>query len=455
MSMAPMSLALTQQPPIRIAAALLALGLAGYAAFDPRTALLVTVAIIVLAAAALRPDLAFLGVVAAFPFQWSFAADAPGLGSMTKIVGAAAVGGFGLNLLFTRRRIAWYRPYGPLLGFFGCLLFSTTLAVDLGLALSTDLRIVMFAALYLALTQVDDHDGRLARWVALIFAAATAIATLLAIPSYLTSGNARLYPPYGDANDFGAIMACGLILALGVLPSAGQTRSGRIVRAVAFGCAVVLLIAVVLSMSRGSLIAALLGLVALAAGAREFRRWIRRVLMVVLITGAVATAALHSVILEGLARKTNVAGANVDSRLQAWLVGIDLGVAHPLSGIGPGNFGLYTHRLTDTPALAFAVVIAHNVYVDVWVSTGVPGTICFALLLAATLRQAQRAVTDADPATRPLAVAVRAALLTILVASIFSTQLFNESLWILLALPLVLSRRPGTSHPTNRQEINR
>lgn len=72
----------------------------------------------------------------------------------------------------------------------------------------------------------------------------------------------RLDHPFGYWNTFGALASLGAVLAIGL---AADTRGSAILRAAAAGAAVVLVVAMYLSLSRGGWLALILGLVVLVA----------------------------------------------------------------------------------------------------------------------------------------------------------------------------------------------
>jgi len=100
----------------------------------------------------------------------------------------------------------------------------------------------------------------------------------------------RLDHPVGYWNTFGALASLGAVLALGL---AADARSHVILRSAAAGTALVLVVAMYLSLSRGAWLALIAGLVVLVAIAP--RRW--TLLLTLVIVGA--TAALAILRLEG------------------------------------------------------------------------------------------------------------------------------------------------------------
>lgn len=416
----------------------LAAGLAGAAATatllvtaDAGTTLLVVGAVIAVLLCCVRPERAVLAVVASFALLWPGEGQPDLLNQLPKALGALAVGAYGLRALWLGIVPRWDATYGPLLALVAAYGLAATQALDLELALDTTTRLVMFAAFYVILTQDDlnnDPRKRASRLMWTVVLSTTA-AVGWALPSVLTGGSFQLSPPTADPNDFGAVVATALVLAIGLV-----SRSGR--PAVAALCSAVLVLGLLLTLSRGSLLAALVGIAWMAVADPGLRRLLVRGAATMLVLLVPVLVVLREVLVEGLGRKANVAGDNVASRTEAWGIALDLGLQHPLVGIGPGNLGVVMHDLTHTPVEAFVVEVAHNTYLDLWVDAAVPAVLAFGALLFVVGRRLVGLTRVTGRRSRPIEVCVQAAVLTMLVASAFSTQVFNGLLWVVLALPL-------------------
>jgi hypothetical protein len=95
----------------------------------------------------------------------------------------------------------------------------------------------------------------------------------------------RLDYPFGYWNAFGALAALGAVLALGL---AGDVRANLVLRAAAAGAAVLLVVAMYLSLSRGAWLALLVGLVVLVALTPD--RW--SLLLTLVVAGGAAVLAI-------------------------------------------------------------------------------------------------------------------------------------------------------------------
>lgn len=138
-------------------------------------------------------------------------------------------------------------------------------------------------------------------------------------------------------------------------------------------------------------------------------------------------------------------------RLRFWGAAIEMAHDHPF-GIGAGNF---QERVLDyVPGLA-VVRSAHNTYLECLAELGVPGFCTLMLIIAVTmvrLRALARSVArDCPQETVQIGVfeagfhfgwhvaALRAGLVGYLVCALFTTRLWTEDFWMLLAMAVCLA----------------
>ena len=257
---------------------------------------------------------------------------------------------------------------------------------------------------------------------------------------------------FGDPNELGAFAGVVLVVACGY--GLAATRRGERLLAGAGGA--LALAALLLSLSRGAWLGAVVGVAALALLLPDARRRIGRLVVaagaaaVVLL--ALAPGSPGEVAEERLSTLTKP-GANPDElRPLAWRLAGDLMAEHPLLGIGPGGF---------TPASDLAgrgevsdTAHAHNLLLTVGAEGGLVGV---ALLLGlagavgtATWRRV-RAEPEAEPGERALLAAPAAALLVFVGQGVVDFTFRNASLlllaWMLLGL-LLAGQRLASVSPT-------
>jgi O-antigen ligase len=200
---------------------------------------------------------------------------------------------------------------------------------------------------------------------------------------------ARHSGPQGDANFWGRVLLLGLPFALS-LAHTSTSRRGTVLWTC---CALSIGAGVVLTGSRGTLLGAFVVFCvwALLTGGRVAKGVALTPLvagLVLLVPGVGSRLlTLSAVGADGLA----VADPSLEGRVAAQRVALEMGVDHPVLGVGPGNFlGLspdYLQRLAiDSVPLA-----PHNQYLEATAEGGLVGLAAWLLLLGAAAFTAARA----------------------------------------------------------------
>jgi len=157
--------------------------------------------------------------------------------------------------------------------------------------------------------------------------------------------------------------------------------------------------------------------------------------------------------------RENVGGSG---RTDIWRMGWRMVEAHPVTGVGPGNFSVstidYLLRPGSTQRAIYIVdqpKVAHNIYLEVLAELGILGLTLFGLIVAASVRSAlvaaRAAGRRADRESELLSRGLLLALLAMLVAAFFSSELFSKQLWILLALAIAMQSFAGEGRLTERR----
>jgi O-antigen ligase len=278
---------------------------------------------------------------------------------------------------------------------------------------------------------------------ALVLGAAIAAAIGVLTPPKTPLGGteldtARTRGTFDDANEYAAAMLVGFALALGF--AAGVRRSRRW-RATLITIAVLCLLGLVLTLSRGGLVALVLTAIAFAVGGGEWRaKWIAglSILLLLVVTYFAAVAPP-----EARQRVTRVNGGT--GRTSLWTVGVRMFEARTKTGVGIGNFPVASiHYLLQPGAIQrddliiSKPLVAHNTYLQFAAETGLPGVSLFLLLVAsslgATLRSARTFRGHERPELEVLARSLFAATIGYLAASLFISSNYSKLLWMLLAL---------------------
>ena len=217
----------------------------------------------------------------------------------------------------------------------------------------------------------------------------------------------RVFGTFGQPNPYGGYLNFALPLALALALFGRDARE----RWVAAAASVILLLAQGLANSRGALIGLAAAVVVIAVlGWRRERLAIVAVVFGVplaiiawigqLVPNRIANAVLNQVRVNGLtlscAPNSGVNDANFSTveRLAHWVAGLRMFQAHPLLGVGAGNYN------NAYPQYAIAcwpepLGHAHNYYINVAAETGILGLLTFLALVAAALYLGWRATHPA------------------------------------------------------------
>jgi O-antigen ligase len=142
-------------------------------------------------------------------------------------------------------------------------------------------------------------------------------------------------------------------------------------------------------------------------------------------------------------------------RTTLWMLAGRTIAANPVVGVGNDNFAVTSSSYLIRPGVtndALQVVIdpkvAHNVYLELWADLGIVGLALFSALVLASLRSATAAVRvferNGNRGEGILARALVVALVAMLAADFFVSNLYSKQLFLLLALgPTMLSMARG------------
>ncbi|HEY5192260.1 MAG TPA: O-antigen ligase family protein [Solirubrobacteraceae bacterium] len=243
----------------------------------------------------------------------------------------------------------------------------------------------------------------------------------------------------GDPNELAAALIVGLALAAGLLLSRGRSLAVRL-----GGLAVIPFCAagVFLSLSRGGLIA--LGAL-LLAGPFLAGRW--RPAMACLLLVVAASGFLYFTQIASLPARERVTASNGGSgRTDLWTVGLRMVDAHPVGGVGVGNFPVASANYVLQPGLlerselifSTAPKVTHNTYLQVLAEMGFPGLFLFLGIIGISLICAFRAARlwsrHGAVGMEALARGVLLGLIGLLVADFFISEMYGKLLWTMLAI---------------------
>lgn len=260
----------------------------------------------------------------------------------------------------------------------------------------------------------------------------------------------RLGGPVGDPNFFAQMLAPGVAVAFALALAARS--SGR--RTLLFCAAALGTAALVLTYSRGGLLALLL---ALAVVAGRSLRWGALVVALLLsvpaglfapkaLTERMATAAETApTALEG----SRVQDSAINGRASEALVALELFREHPIIGVGSGNYPV--HYLDHARGLGLdrrsEARSAHSLVLETLAETGILGLTTLVVLVGLALlgiRSLRVAAAGRDRTLWWVAVAVEGALVAHLGTALLLHSSYPRGLWLLLGLGLACGQvRPA------------
>jgi O-antigen ligase len=328
------------------------------------------------------------------------------------------------------------------LAFLGWSAISVAWSESSGTAITSVTRYALDALLLpIAFTAMRDRRDAIHILGAIVIGASIAAASAIISPPPPESAIfGRAAGTVGDPNE----LAAALLVGLGVSAAFAVNRHiSAPWRVVSGASAVLCLTGIFVSLSRGGLLGAVCALLlAIVLGGR----WRRRV--IALSGGLLVLAVGYFALVASLPAKERVLDVSAEGgtgRLDLWTVGLRMIEAHPVNGIGTGQFPVSSVHYLLRPGLiqngAFILStpkVAHNTYLNITAELGITGGILFVgiiIFCVACSVLAIRCVTRAgdegmEILMRGFVVALGGYLVTLLFLSESTEKLF----WILMSL---------------------
>ncbi|KPJ79470.1 MAG: hypothetical protein AMS19_11150 [Gemmatimonas sp. SG8_23] len=335
----------------------------------------------------LRAVAFWLSILMIFMIPWEAALVVSSVGSISRLIGAAA-GGFWLLTVVVAGRIR--RPSGfhvAAAAFFLWCAVTQFWTIDPDLTLERSLAYLRMAALTILIWDLYRTPAQINLGLQ-----AYVLGTLVPIGSTIfnyLSGVQSVWGRYsatGDnANTTGIVIALGMPLAMG-LAGHGSSPTGRrwILQLLNYGIVAVGLFAIGLTATRFAAIMTLPAfLLALSAWPR-IKPGSRMLLALVLVGALLLIPRLlpeHSVQRLGNAVEDATEG-DLTGRTVIWKYALETWFEHPIAGVGSGAF-----RRAVEPIFGREVA-AHNSFLAVLAETGLVGLLLLGLVLSVSLSQA-------------------------------------------------------------------
>jgi O-antigen ligase len=317
-------------------------------------------------------------------------------------------------------------------------------------AVGTHLKLLLYGGFSLLLllgTIVERHH---VRWLGLAFVAGASASVLYGAAkggltvspgaaSEVADSAGRFQGGAGDPNYLAAVLVPAIMLAggLAVRRAPGQ----RVLLALG---TVIIALGLAATQSRGGLLAAIACAIVALVIWRE-----RRVLIAAII--ALAGGATAAYFLLRPSAWARILESNQGSgRVDIWTIAGRIIHAHPFFGVGFGQFPQVSpHYVLQPGALNYVglivenQIVVHNLYLALWVEGGLVGLLLFLAMVIGSFVCVWRAVrgfdAQGDVEMASLARAAFLALVGLLTASFFLSDLENAQLWILLAFGPILA----------------
>ncbi|MCR3753828.1 O-antigen ligase family protein [Lentzea californiensis] len=351
-------------------------------------------------------------------------------GQSAKVVPAMLIGVW-LFSLYQQRRLPAPHPLHLVVALLAVVLLATS-AVHVAEPFTLEylVRWVPFLVIAVVLADVAAREVP----VRALLAATVAGAVVAAAGGLLSvaGGSLRATGPLEDPNDLAFFLVAALPLLV-ALPARGRSRIVLLL------LGAVLVAGAAATFSRGGGIALACALVWLIA---------RRALPVraVVVTAAVAgvaalvfASAAQAELSRAFQEKSHIAGTNADTRMLRWQAASRMLAGNPVLGVGPGGFRQEYASAGHNAEIDEQTPVAHNLFLEVAAELGVPGFALLIAFVAVGFVAGERALRRG--ADRREAVAVQAALIAVLIASIFLSEQYYLPLWSLVALAVAIERR--------------
>lgn len=319
---------------------------------------------------------------------------------------------------------------------------SLAWAIDSQLVLERLQILVQSLALYIMMINLVNTPGRVRTTLALIVVVSVVSAILLdvtALSGQLMEGRADIaqISAYGPNNQ-----AAYLMLGVATL-MVWFTQEKQLARKLAFLAAwMTVVLSIVATASRGAMVS--LAAVLICGLLLDKKMW--QVIVPAPLAGLLALGIYPSLVdrIKSIVTMSD-RGAG---RLDIWRVGLRVVAAHPLLGVGWGNYGrAYEQYLFDTSGLAMFArrgMGSHNDFLGTLGELGVVGFVLFVGMVGLAFYGALRCVLsygrDHEGPMRNLAMSVLLGLVGLLVASVFVDLRYRKFFWVVLALSAVVER---------------
>ena len=291
-------------------------------------------------------------------------------------------------------------------------------------------------------------------WLAGAFVVGAVISSVYGflVPTTSTAFDAgQLAGAIGDANAEAAVLVGAIALEFGLIM---VLRNSPVLRLLVIGAILISLAGTVNTLSRSGLIALAAMMIAGIVVGGEWRRGAALLLVVSVVIGVGYYFTITSV-----QTRARVTSADTSGRSTIWTVGWRIVEAHPITGVGSGNFqSAAIHylqapgELTRADLIVDTPKVAHNIYLEVLADMGIPGLLAFLTIVLGSAGSAWRAAQffrrSGDRDLELMSRCVVLAIVGFMTSNFFLSGQFSKQLWLVFAFGpalLGLARRQEAS----------
>ena len=314
---------------------------------------------------------------------WDALTKLPVVGSIPRLVGLAASAVGGLYILARRRvrPLSWFHLFAVLFVLWAGA--SSFWSIDPEATRTVFLTYVqLFVLAWLIWEVAWSPDRQRALFQAYVLGAG--VAAILTIHDYvsgmgvaLETDIARFAALHQDPNELGLTLALGLPMAWHVSLSQAHRRSAWMWRLYL----PLAITAILLTASRGAVLAALVALVIIPWTLGRLRVRTKAALyalavgLLLLASNVVPEASLARI----ASTPADIEAGYFGGRGAIWIAGLEVAGEHPLAGVGAGAYGTAVEPTLHTE------MVAHQVFLSILVEDGTVGFLLFVAMLAALL----------------------------------------------------------------------
>lgn len=374
-----------------------------------------------------------LGIIIIIGLIYSNVASLVG-GSVFKVVVVFTLVAWLINNLmydprFVNHRTSFY------IGLFTLLaIISIIPASNKELALEAFSTYIKSAILFFLIINLIDSPQliRYTLWIIVLMAAVNAV---YGISSFFSNAllAGRVSALREDPNNLAIILVSAVPLTMSLL----KQEKGLLAKMILFASGISIIVTVALTYSRGGMIALIFVLLWLLYNERK-----NRLVMVVFI---IILAIIMYLFIEEFSHyqkliRLVVKDQSFIQRLKLYRGGLRMFMAHPLIGVGLGNFIVWSTRYTGL----ILALYAHNIFLHIAAETGIVGLFAFVLIIYHGVKASLVACKNAAKYNlhdiMNYATGLKISLAGFIVAGMFLSQHFNKALWTLIGLCVAIEK---------------